>query len=99
MGKRIEKVLFSAVKEGIVKSAEVQHLELKGEIIVEKLFEILTKHPESLLEPKDRIKVSKNPNNVERIVCDYIAGMTDVYATRIYKRIFMPDSGSVFDRL
>lgn len=97
--KGLKKYFFSAVKEGIIKSAEVQHLELKGEMIVEKLFEILKSHPESLLEPKDRIKVSDNPKNVERIICDYIAGMTDAYATRIYKRIFMPDSGSVFDRL
>ncbi|PSW66474.1 dGTPase [Photobacterium leiognathi subsp. mandapamensis] len=97
--KELKKYFFSAVKEGIIKSAEVQHLELKGEMIVEELFEILKTHPESLLEPKDRIKVRQNPNNVERIVCDYIAGMTDAYATRIYKRIFMPDSGSVFDRL
>jgi dGTPase len=34
-----------------------------------------------------------------RVICDYIAGMTDEYATRIYERLFVPRQGSVFERL
>ena len=32
-----------------------------------------------------------------RIICDYLAGMTDGYASRIYKRLFDPDFGSIVD--
>ena len=32
-----------------------------------------------------------------RIICDYLAGMTDGFATRIYKRMFDPDFGSIVD--
>lgn len=32
-----------------------------------------------------------------RLVCDFLAGMTDGYAARMYKRLFEPDFGSIGD--
>ena len=32
-----------------------------------------------------------------RLICDYIAGMTDGFAIRTYKRLFDPDFGSLAD--
>jgi dGTPase len=32
-----------------------------------------------------------------RLVCDFLAGMTDGYAARTYKRLFSPDFGSIGD--
>ncbi len=32
-----------------------------------------------------------------RLVCDFLAGMTDGYASRTYKRLFSPDFGSIGD--
>jgi dGTPase len=32
-----------------------------------------------------------------RLLCDYVAGMTDGFATRTYKRLFDPDFGSIAD--
>jgi dGTPase len=29
------------------------------------------------------------------VICDYIAGMTDEYATEVYERLHMPHSGRV----
>jgi dGTPase len=98
-GMNVKNYFFSRVKENIILSPEVQHLELKGEKIVEALFDILYANPETLLEIKDRKLLASNPQMKERIICDYIAGMTDSYASKIYKRIFIPDNGSVFDRL
>ncbi|ELM3753171.1 hypothetical protein RYR31_004397, partial [Aeromonas dhakensis] len=98
-GSNLKDYFFSNVKSHIILSPEVQHLELKGEMIVEKLFEIISENPKTLLEVKDRNLLLINPEMKERIICDYIAGMTDSYASKIYKRIFIPDNGSVFDRL
>jgi dGTPase len=44
-------------------------------------------------------KEAKSVRDQNRIVCDYIAGMTDQYANRFYERLFLPGHGSVFDRL
>ena len=38
-------------------------------------------------------------HSIERRVCDYIAGMTDPYAERIYHRLFTPGMGSSRDEL
>jgi dGTPase len=32
-----------------------------------------------------------------RLVCDFLAGMTDGYASRTYNRLFSPDFGSIGD--
>ncbi|EDJ1207225.1 hypothetical protein ACFJ96_000309 [Salmonella enterica] len=34
-----------------------------------------------------------------RVISDYVSGMTDEYATRLYENIFVPRKGSIFDRL
>jgi dGTPase len=34
-----------------------------------------------------------------RAICDFIAGMTDEYATRFYEKLYYPHKGSIFDRL
>ena len=32
-----------------------------------------------------------------RVLCDYLAGMTDGFASRVYKRLFDADFGSIVD--
>lgn len=32
-------------------------------------------------------------------LCDFVAGMTDEYATRFYEKLYYPHKGSIFDRL
>ena len=34
-----------------------------------------------------------------RVICDYIASLTDAGLVRVYKRLFDPGAGSVFDNL
>jgi dGTPase len=42
---------------------------------------------------------SATDGNVARIVCDYVASMSDTYASRFYERLFIPGAGSAFERL
>ena len=54
----------------------------KGKKIINQLFNIIRKNP------KKYLNVSKYSNsNIERVVCDFIAGMTDRYAINLYKKI------------
>ena len=41
--------------------------------------------------------VKNNQAERSRLLCDYIAGMTDHHATRIYRRLFDPTYGSLVD--
>ena len=53
-----------------------------GRKVIKKLFSQIKKNP------KQYINIKKYDNkNTERIICDYIAGMTDRYAINLYKRI------------
>ncbi len=56
----------------------------KVETIIIKLFNFFYKNSNKL--PSDWINNSDSP--IERIICDYISGMTDRYASRLYKEIY-----------
>ena len=53
-----------------------------GRKIIKDLFLLIRKNPKKYIN----IKKYKN-SNIERIICDYIAGMTDRYAINLYKKI------------
>jgi dGTPase len=40
-----------------------------------------------------------DPKQKARLLCDYVAGMTDLFATRTYKRLFDPGAVSIIDLL
>jgi dGTPase len=88
--------------ERIIRSPAVQTLEYRGRSMIMKIYEALIGEPESLLTGPDRKLFLENEGDVvrqHRIICDFVAGMTDPYATRFYERLYVPRTGSSFDRL
>jgi len=92
----------------VFKSPEICQLEYKSSYMIEKIFEALRENYIAKLAPAkvkvllpsdihDHIISKNNKDNRARIICDYIAGMTDRFATRTYKRLFDPDFGSIVD--
>lgn len=90
--------LKSAVAKRVIRSAEVQHLEFKGQNMVVAVFEALASDPEALLPEKtrERYRTAQQPR---RVICDHIAGMTDSFLLKTYERLFSPGGGSIFDRI
>jgi len=86
----------------ILDDPRVATLEKKGQIIVGELFKIFLEQdnwtekmlPHDFREILDTTNVSR-----ERVVCDYIAGMTDSYALRLYSRLTESDIHSIFELL
>ena len=62
----------------------------KARRFIRELFQCYIANPEQL-PPTSRKRAKKE--NVFRVVCDYIAGMTDRYAQNEYKRLFQPYEG------
>lgn len=93
--------IFDLVKQKVIKSPNVQQLEFKGQKLVMELFEALESDPERLLPRStlDRYRDASSYSNKIRVICDYVSGMTDDYATRLYEKIYFPHKGSIFDRL
>ncbi|TWX71911.1 deoxyguanosinetriphosphate triphosphohydrolase family protein [Colwellia demingiae] len=75
----------------VIKLTSLQRLEYRGQQIVMELFEALSSDPNRLL-PSNSAKrwqqAIDNKTNSQRIIADYIAGMTDDYATRLYQSLF-----------
>ena len=93
--------IFELVYNKVIKSTNVQLLEFKGQKIVIELFEALSSDPKRLLPKSTYDKYDQGTDAKEkmRVICDYVAGMTDEYATRLYEKIYAPHKGSIFDHL
>lgn len=94
-------VLKKVFRELVIDSPSVQQLEFKGQRIVIELFKIFNADPERFL-PQSTLELYKNAKeslDKKRVLCDYISGMTDEYAGKLYERFLLPRHGSVFDRL
>ncbi len=90
--------LKDLVYDVVIRSAEVQHLEFKGQRMVVSVFEALASEPAAFL-PRNTFRQYEAAGNDIRVVCDHIAGMTDMFLLKTYERLFSPRMGSVFDRI
>jgi dGTPase len=94
--------LLSALKELsfelVIGQAKIQQLEQRGQRIVGDIFQAMLKDPYALI-PNESWKDADDDVCVARRVCDYVAGMTDGYAEKVYRRMFIPGFGSSSDEL
>jgi dGTPase len=87
-------------------SPQLNQVEKKGDFMLRRIFESFKENYinkekfEMHLLPasfEQSILASPDAANRVRLICDYIAGMTDGFANRTYKRLFDPDFGSLAD--
>ena len=95
--------------EMVFLSPELKQLEYKGNHMLERLWSVLKKRyiegstigdQDFQILPKedaDEIEALECVNARARLVCDFLAGLTDGAAVRLYKRLFIPDFGSIGD--
>ena len=66
----------------------------KAEYMIDQLYEYFIHHVEEL--PGEYVKmISDSSSTVSRVVCDFIAGMTDRYAVMMYQNLTIPRTWSV----
>ncbi|MDN4503372.1 anti-phage deoxyguanosine triphosphatase [Alteromonadaceae bacterium BrNp21-10] len=78
------------VFDKVIKKPEIQRIEYKGQQVVMELFEAISSDPMRLLPENTAIRwqQSQKQGLGHRVICDYIAGMTDGYASRLYRDLF-----------
>jgi dGTPase len=93
--------LIDLTVKHIIKIQPVQTLEYRGRFIVMCIFEAIASNPSKLLNKSfaRQYEAAADENEKMRVVCDYVAGMTDSYATRVYQRLFIPGQGTIFEKL
>lgn len=75
--------MFANVYHNSVAKAE----EAKAKDMLEKLYIFFLKNPDKLPDEYKKIMAKFDK---DRAVCDYIAGMTDVYSVNLYTELFIP---------
>jgi dGTPase len=102
---RLEADFYKRLSQELVfDHSQLHQLERKGRVILEGIFEAFSESYLSqsglrlMPESFDRIiRLKPDRRARARVLCDYIAGMTDGFATRTYKRLFDPGFGSLLD--
>lgn len=107
---RAESALFKRLAFDVVfLSPQLKQLEYKGSRMLRQLWDVLSERyiaqasidgQDFQLLPADvaaEIAAAPDAAARARLVCDVLAGMTDGYAARTYKRLFVPDFGSIGD--
>lgn len=79
--RELRKFLF----DNFYKNYSVYRMNKQGQLIIQKLFQAFKKD-QYLLPQKYQEKLKLVP--VERVICDYIAGMTDTFAEKEYQSIY-----------
>ncbi|NQY79227.1 MAG: hypothetical protein HRT47_02830 [Candidatus Caenarcaniphilales bacterium] len=98
------KFLKHFVYEFVIKSPMLQVTEYRGAKIVEDIFNTLVEHPELL--PDDfknayeefSISPPIGESNL-RVICDFVAGMTDRYALEFYEKLHSTSLKTIFKPL
>ncbi|HJV66325.1 MAG TPA: deoxyguanosinetriphosphate triphosphohydrolase [Geomonas sp.] len=73
--------------QNLYRHYKVERMRVKAERYLGELFEMYIKHP-TLLPLRHQMKMEREGR--ERVICDYIAGMTDRFALDEFKRLFEP---------
>lgn len=76
------------VWHNVICHVDTQRIEYKGQRILTELFQILSSDPTRLL-PVNTVNRWRNAevHQQKRVICDYIAGMSDAYALKVYQQL------------
>ncbi len=85
--RELRRFMFLSVYE----NNEVKKEEAKAERLVETLYQYFMDYPMRMSQEFIRL-IEEKGEPTERVVCDYIASMTDRFAIAKYNELFIPDS-------
>lgn len=99
--KNLLNYFMTCIYQFVIDSQEARTFEYGGQKVVQRLFEAFSSNPENLLDLKNRILFQQAPDQTGslRVICDYIANMTDEYAYRMHERLLGFNTRTIFERL
>jgi dGTPase len=95
-------VLKHYTYQNLIMSPRLKVAEYRGYDIVTSIFKALNRNKGFLLMPNDFQDIySRMPSTLEkkRVICDFIAGMTDRYAVEFYGRLYSENAQTIFKPL
>jgi dGTPase len=80
--------------ENVYKNPLAKQEESKAIEMVKNLYHYYMEHLDKL--PAEYLRMMQwNGDSKEQVICDYIAGMTDNYAVKVFQEIFIPESWKI----
>ena len=89
---RDQRALRAFLYERMYKHYKVNRMRSQAKRILSELFELFMAEPETLPDLWRRDAEQATPERQARLVCDYLAGMTDNYAIELHRRLFSMES-------
>ena len=91
--RRLLNSLKAVVFEHVINDPAIQQLRYRSQNMLLELFSAFHAEPERLLPRNTRTRwqlafTAEGQVSADRVLCDYIAGMTDDYAEHMYRRLF-----------
>lgn len=84
-------VLKRFVFNNVIMATNIQQLEFKGQRMLMTMFDAFTSDPQRLLPENIKQQwqsAQSQNNNPNRVICDYLASMSDQHATRVFQTLF-----------
>ncbi|MDF2819815.1 MAG: putative deoxyguanosinetriphosphate triphosphohydrolase [Clostridiales bacterium] len=91
MSKDVEAAMAGLRKfmfKNVYANSKAKDQEQKAQNVLRNLFDVYVKEPGKM--PEEYSEMIKNGEESERVICDYIAGMTDRYAISKFEEYFIP---------
>ena len=95
MTPEVEKAMLSLrafMFERVYRNPVAKGEESKAKLIIQELYKYYLSHPDKL--PED-FRPQLDMEGLPRVVCDYVAGMTDKYAVYKFEEIFVPTGWAI----
>lgn len=80
--------------ENVYENDKPKSEESKAQGMIARLYEYYMEHVDRL--PAEYIRLMEQGEKKSRVVCDYIAGMSDIYAIDQFERLFVPRRWNVY---
>jgi len=86
------------VFDEVILRPEILAVRHRGQRAMLSLFDTLLANPNELL-PRSVLAKFEASSHPPRVLCDYLSGLTDVSAAKLYRRLTLPGAGSIFDMI
>ena len=98
MSEEIEKAMFGLrayMFRSVYTNSVAKNQESKAQNLLKVLYEHFMHHPDQMPHEFHEL-MERGDCSLERIVCDYIAGMTDQYTIALYEELYVPKAWKVY---
>jgi len=89
--KEILQILKRFINKLLIRQSQMQQIEFKGQKLIMELFSAFASDPLRLLPENTQVRWQECFEKTgcgNRVICDYISGMSDEYAYKIHNRLF-----------